>query len=203
MYYPGFIIFAISILVALSIHEAAHAWAAYILGDNTAKNQGRLTLDPRKHLDLYGTLMFLFAGIGWGKPVPVDSVYFKNPKRDSALVALAGPFSNFLLALVIGTLAPSTSGSLQQTLLFMVDINIALCAFNLIPIPPLDGSKILGLFIPHYQFYRYTQFIHNHLAYILMIFLIDIKFLGASGNSIFLNFISFISTILKSLIFFI
>ena len=203
MYYPGFIIFAISILIALSIHEAAHAWAAHILGDNTAKNQGRLTLDPRKHLDIYGTLMFLFAGIGWGKPVPVDPVYFKNPKRDSALVALAGPFSNFLLALAIGTLAPSTSGSLQHTLLYMVDINIALCAFNLLPIPPLDGSKILGLFIPHYQFYKYTQFIHNHLAYILMIFFIDIKFLGASGNSIFLNFISFVSTLLKSLIFFI
>ena len=203
MPYPGFIMFAISVLLALSIHEAAHAWAAHILGDNTAKNQGRLTLDPRKHLDLYGTLMFLFAGIGWGKPVPVDPVYFKNPKRDSALVALAGPFSNFLLALILGTFASSVSGGLQHTLLYMVDINIALCAFNLIPIPPLDGSKILGLFIPHYQFYKYTQFIETHLAYILMIFFVDIKFLGASGHSIFLNFISFISTVLKSLIFFI
>lgn len=203
MYYPGFIIFAISVLIALSIHEAAHAWAAHILGDDTAKNQGRLSLDPRKHLDIYGTLMFLFAGIGWGKPVPVDPVYFKNPKRDSALVAFAGPFSNFLLALVLGVLSKHVAGGLQMTLRYMVDINIALCAFNLIPIPPLDGSKILGLFIPHYQFYKYTQFIETHLAYILMIFFIDIKFLGAMGNSIFLNFISFVSAILKSLIFFI
>ena len=87
MHYPGFLIFVISVLIALSIHEAAHAWAAHILGDDTAKKQGRLSLDPRKHLDIYGTLMFLFAGIGWGKPVPVDPVYFKNPKLNSSLIS--------------------------------------------------------------------------------------------------------------------
>ena len=202
MPYSNFFTFVIAVLISLSVHEAAHALVASLLGDNTAKDKGRVTLDPRKHLDLYGSLMFLFAGIGWGKPVPVNQAYFKHPKRDSAIVALAGPASNFFLALIVGTLAKSTDLSIDSFLYFLVDINIALCAFNLIPIPPLDGAKILGLVVPHYQFYKYTQFLHNHLAYILMFFFIDIQFLGKSGNSIFLNFIGIVSSLLKALIFF-
>lgn len=162
--------FIIAILIALSVHECAHAFVAYRLGDPTAKEEGRLTLNPAAHLDALGVLMFFLVHFGWGKPVPVDPRYFKHPKRDSALVALAGPASNLLIAIVVffllAVLAPQImQGSTEELLFtqgvgaklqaFLVQVlanslflNLGLMAFNLLPIAPLDGSKIVQAFVP-------------------------------------------------------
>lgn len=170
---------AIGILIALSIHEAAHAWVAYKLGDHTAKNNGRVTLNPLKHLDPLGTILFIVAGIGWGKPVPIDPRNFKNPIRDNALTALAGPASNIgvvlitaiiiLLAVLLGITNPILIALLQYTM----SINIVLCFFNLIPLPPLDGSKIILPLIPQKYRYQYYKFANQSLSYVLIFFLID------------------------------
>lgn len=162
--------FIISILIALSVHEWAHAYSAFKLGDPTAKYDGRMTLNPLSHLDPLGTIMFVVVGFGWGKPVPVDWTYFKNPKRDNAIVALAGPLSNLVLAIIsfviLVTLTEGSVGSWAMGLLsveavggpllsFVTEIaasslfiNLALMAFNLLPIAPLDGSKIVHPFVP-------------------------------------------------------
>lgn len=190
----NYLTFIISILITLTIHEAAHALAAFILGDKTAYNQGRLSLNPFKHLDLYGSLMFLLVNVGWGKPVPISAENFKNPKTDQAIVAFAGPLSNFLLAALI-TIFISKTQNINNFLLILRDINIALCAFNLLPIPPLDGSKVLALFMGNYNYYRYEMFLQKNLSYILMIFFIDIQFLREKG--IFLNLLGIITSFIK------
>ncbi|MBI96000.1 site-2 protease family protein [bacterium] len=193
----NYLSFIISILLTLTIHEASHALAAYILGDKTAYHEGRLSLNPFKHLDLYGSLMFLLVNVGWGKPVPVKPENFKNPKIDQAIVAFAGPLSNFILALII-TIYISKANSTNSFLFLLREINIALCAFNLLPIPPLDGSKVLAIFMGNYQYYKYELFLQKNLAYILMIFFIDIQFLGQNG--IFLNLLGIITSLIKAIL---
>lgn len=172
--------FIISVLIALSVHEWAHGYVAYRLGDATAKMEGRLTLNPLAHLDPVGTVLFVLVGFGWGKPVPVDPRAFKNIKRDTALVALAGPLSNLVLAfagfavlftlnrdaLVIGgpaLMQDATPLSLMLKNLFMdfLHINLVLMAFNLLPIAPLDGSKIIRPFIPLRYEHRYHDFMEQ------------------------------------------
>ena len=134
------------LLFALCFHEFAHAWVAYKLGDPTAKHSGRLTLNPLAHLDPMGSLMILFVGFGWAKPVPVDARYLKNPRIDMMKVAFAGPAANLLLAFVGGTIirAHIVGGSLILMLYLFTQINIMLAVFNMIPIPPLDGSQIFS-----------------------------------------------------------
>lgn len=158
-----FSILALPLLVALTFHEVAHGWVAYRLGDPTAKLLGRLTLNPLKHLDPLGTLIFFIARIGWAKPVPVNPRYFKNPRKGMLLVAVAGPAANFALALVFAALfhlvgAIDIPG--RDSLLFKVlyptvlicqagvFVNLILGIFNLMPIPPLDGSNILAGILP-------------------------------------------------------
>lgn len=156
------------ILAALTVHEFAHGWTAWKFGDPTAKDQGRLTLNPLAHLDPVGTLLLLLVHFGWAKPVPVDPRYFNNPRRDMIWVALAGPASNVILAfltgmilqflLSTGILAPF--GYLYIILVFTVFINLMLAFFNLIPIPPLDGSRIVaGMLPPRYlpQWYAFER----------------------------------------------
>ena len=146
----------ISVLLCLTVHETCHGLAAYALGDPTAKRQHRLSLNPLHHIDWFGLAMMVTAGFGWAKPVPVDPNYFKNPKRGMAITALAGPLSNFVLAIVLlwGTKlvwlhTPAQSGIfLLKTAL----LSIGLGVFNLIPIPPLDGSKILLSLLPEQQY---------------------------------------------------
>ena len=134
------------LLFALCFHEFAHAWVAYKLGDPTAKHSGRLTLNPLAHLDPMGSLMILFVGFGWAKPVPVDVRYLQNPRTDMMKVAFAGPAANLLLAFVGGTIirAHIVGGSLILMLVLFTQINIMLAVFNMIPIPPLDGSQIFS-----------------------------------------------------------
>jgi Zn-dependent protease len=138
------------LLFALVFHEYSHAWMANRLGDPTAKYQGRLTLNPAAHLDIFGSLMILFVGFGWAKPVPVDDRYLKNPRVDMMKIAFAGPAANLLLGFVSGMLIRilGNQGALTAVLMLFTQINIMLAVFNLIPIPPLDGSRIFsGLMI--------------------------------------------------------
>lgn len=167
-----------SVIVAISVHEWAHAITAHRLGDPTAEDHGRLTLNPIAHIDPLGALMFLVVGFGWAKPVPVNSHYFRHPKRDMAIVALAGPFSNLCLAFIafaglallhalpafsiFDLLDPSPDMPAgirlaQQILGTSLFVNLALMAFNLFPIAPLDGSNILRLFIPWQHEHRYED----------------------------------------------
>ena len=134
------------LLFALVFHEFSHGWVANKLGDPTAKNQGRLTLNPLAHLDPFGSMMILFVGFGWAKPVPVDSRYLANPRTDMMKIAFAGPASNLLLAFIGGMLIRVTGymGPLTSMLIIFTQINISLAVFNLIPIPPLDGSQIFS-----------------------------------------------------------
>ena len=154
-----------AILIALTFHEFAHGYVAYRFGDPTAKHNGRLTLNPMAHLDPMGTIMIFLIHFGWAKPVPVDPRYLGNPKRDMMWIAAAGPLMNMVLALISGILirvfiglglagatAGDTATMVFQMLYYSLYINLALAFFNLLPIPPLDGSKILAGLLP----YRYT-----------------------------------------------
>ena len=150
---PEVLILLIPVLLfALVFHEFSHGWVANKLGDPTAKYAGRLTLNPMAHLDLFGSLMILFVGFGWAKPVPVDSRYLANPRTDMMKIAFAGPASNLLLAFIAGSIIRLTGnmGVLSSMLIMFAQINIMLAVFNMIPIPPLDGSQIFsGLMIRH------------------------------------------------------
>lgn len=202
------IILAPPLLLALTFHEFAHGFVAYRLGDPTAKTAGRLTLNPIKHLDPIGTLAFFFIKIGWAKPVPVNPRYFRNPKKDMLWVALAGPLTNLLLAVVsallakfIWLLASLLSYSvileailvpLNAMLIASVWINLVLCIFNFLPIPPLDGSRILVGLLPHDLARSYLKI--EKYGFILILIL---AFSGVLSKLI-LPLIAFANTLLLS-----
>lgn len=181
--------FVISILIALTLHECAHGIVAYWLGDPTAKNEGRLTLNPLAHLDLLGTLMFFMVGFGWAKPVPVNPRYFRGSmKRGMTLTALAGPASNLLIAFATVLIAkgvfalniqagPGVARFFTELFQSMLFLNLGLMAFNLLPIAPLDGSKVLAMFIPYQYEATYEEFLRNG-PFILLFLLIGERFLG-------------------------
>jgi len=140
-----FLIIFISIILAISLHEYFHAWMAYFLGDSTAKQQGRLTINPFVHLDSMGTISILLFGFGWGKPVPFNPNNLKNRKWGPTLVGLAGPISNFFMASTVGLIMrffPNLDPVFKFYFSFFIWINLILGVFNLMPIPPLDGSHI-------------------------------------------------------------
>ena len=158
-----------AILLCLVAHEVCHGLAAYKLGDPTAKMNHRLSLNPLHHLDVFGLLMMVTVGFGWAKPVPVDPRYFKKPKQGMAITSLAGPFSNFVLAYLaaiganvlaaVMTLRGETAGVFLafQFCYLLVLLNIGLGVFNLIPFPPLDGSKVMAMFLPDRLYIRWMQ----------------------------------------------
>lgn len=186
----------LAILVAITIHECAHAYAAYKLGDDTARWAGRLTLNPLAHIDPLGAILFLLVGFGWAKPVPVDMRNLRHPVRDAALIALAGPLSNLILAFALAALGSVLPGGLLSAtsatglsagdavlhmlgafILRSVQLNLALMAFNLLPVPPLDGSNILRLFIPWRLRDRYDQLL-RYGPWILLAVILAESFLG-------------------------
>ncbi len=161
-----------AVLICIVFHEVSHGVAAYLLGDPTAKAQRRLSLNPIRHIDPFGALMMLLVGFGWAKPVPVDMRYFKKPKSGMAITALAGPVSNFFLAYVMMLLAYLFLGifvvnempysdfaqGILDFCIMTASLSIGLGVFNLIPFPPLDGSKILGILLPDRIYYKILRY---------------------------------------------
>ncbi len=181
--------FIASLVVSITVHEFAHALVGYRLGDPTAKLAGRLTLDPRAHLDPIGTLALLLVGFGWGKPTPFDPFNLRNIKRDSALIAVAGAASNFLLAFVFalpylvayftGKLNP-TINSIYEILSIAILINLTLGVFNLIPVHPLDGFKVLAGLLPRDWYHDFIQ-TERYGIFILLLLLVS----GSVGKILF------------------
>ena len=181
------------VFLALSVHETAHGYVAYKLGDPTARNLGRLTLNPIKHIDPIGFICMVLCGYGWAKPVPVNTRYFKKPKRDMALTGLAGPLSNLILAIIFALLYrveymafdlfPPTTELMVNIYYFLeiflilgINLNITLAVFNLIPCPPFDGSRIFLVFLPtnlYFKIMKYEQYIYIALMIALVFGLLD------------------------------
>lgn len=173
--------------LTIVLHEMSHGFVAYLLGDRTAKNAGRLTLNPIKHIDIFGLIAMIIFGFGWAKPVPVNPYYFKNRRFGMALTAFAGPASNLLLALIalliykffvyipmpVGIMGEVLFGFAQFVVIF-VSLNVGLAIFNLIPIPPLDGSKILNSFLPERTYFKIMQY--EQYGFIVLYVLLNIPF---------------------------
>jgi Zn-dependent protease len=187
-------VWILPVIFAITVHEAAHGWVAKKYGDSTADRLGRLTINPIKHIDLLGTIvipgLLLLTGtgfiFGWAKPVPVDARNFKNPRHDMAIVALAGPVSNLLMALIwamvarigitVGTSAENVSLPLIYTGIAGISINLVLALINLLPIPPLDGSRILTGILPSRLAWQYNQL--ERYGFIILLVLLYTKALN-------------------------
>lgn len=172
------------VMLALSFHETAHGYVAYKLGDPTARNLGRLTMNPAKHLDIIGFLCMLLFGFGWAKPVPINTRYFKKPRRDMLLTSIAGPVSNVLMAFIFalvmkvftvvsgGIFLPVDTLSTMKFLFYCflfygIRLNISLAVFNLLPIPPLDGSRLVTAFLPPKAAYWVIK--HERIIYLVLL----------------------------------
>ena len=192
----------LAVLLAITLHELAHGYVAYCLGDNTAKAAGRLTLNPLAHLDPIGALMMLIAGFGWAKPVPVNPFFFKgNRTTGMMLVSLAGPLVNLVVAYIAYAVYVAGQGFytvpfLNQFLNYCIILNVFLAVFNLIPIPPLDGSKILAGFLPKQTAFKFLSTMEQYGFLILMaLILLDITDLII--NPIYSGIIKFYTWILN------
>jgi len=189
------VVWILPVIFAITVHEVAHGWVAKKYGDNTAFALGRLTLNPIKHIDLFGTIilpgLLLMTGtgfiFGWAKPVPVDPRNFKNPLRDMAIVALAGPVSNLLMALAwalitrLGVTIGAGDEAIALPLIYSgvagISINLVLALINLLPIPPLDGSRILTGILPSYWAWQYNRL--ERYGFIILLLLLYTNLLGA------------------------
>ena len=181
----------IAILLCLSVHEVCHGLAAYALGDPTAKAMHRLSLNPLRHIDWLGLVMMFTAGFGWAKPVPVNMRYFKNPKRGMAVTALAGPVSNFVLCILLLLICKGIymyapySAALMTAFNFLIEasiLSVGLGLFNLIPVPPLDGSKVLAVFLPNSAYVKLMRYERYGIILLLVFSLLDVggNFIGAA-----------------------
>lgn len=201
-YLIGLVLSIPGLILALSMHEFAHGYAAYKMGDSTAKYNGRLSINPFDHLDPIGTLCLFLFHFGWAKPVPINPYNFKNQRLGMIVVSLAGPFMNFILAIISAFALtavymympfPTIGEFLSQVLLYSVYLNVGLMVFNLIPIPPLDGSKVLFEFLP----YRYRQYFYQLERYgsiILVLFIVGSRNTGilTALQGYVLTFINFL-----------
>lgn len=172
-----FMILLGALVFSVTIHEFAHAWVADRLGDTTARSLGRLTLNPRSHIDPFGLIFLIVAGFGWGRPVPYNPFNLKNPKRDSALIALAGPGSNFVMAILLAAILHFVSPStfVGAVLYLLALYNLMLGVFNLMPFHPLDGFKIVGGFLPGSLAVQWYQ-MQSYGLLILMVFVVTGSF---------------------------
>ncbi len=183
----------IALAVCVSVHEASHAWVAWKLGDPTAKIEGRVSLNPLRHLDLLGTLMIFLVHFGWGKPVPFNERNLKHPRRDSALIALAGPGANLLTAMLLSVIIrytplPSMGVEIVRAIF---SLSLVLFLFNLIPIAPLDGSKLVGLIVPEKYDYQYQQFLAKGPVILILLIVGDRLLQEISGFSILGSYLQF------------
>lgn len=192
-----------AVLLCLTVHETSHGLAAYILGDPTAKSRNRLSLNPLRHIDWFGFAMMFFVGFGWAKPVPVDPRYFRKPKEGMAVTALAGPVSNFLLAAlvlflskVIYLYAPYTA-AMDLLYFFLVQtamLSVGLGLFNLIPIPPLDGSKVAAVVLPERAYESLMRYERYGILVLLLLSFADVGG-GLIGRAIVLVFNAMVNLI--------
>lgn len=181
----AYLLRAVVMMVAIPVHEAAHAWASWKLGDDTARRAGRMSLNPMAHFDLMGAVCMIFVGVGWAKPVGINPYRFRRPKQGMALSAAAGPASNLVLAFfsliaykLIYYLAPATAvwEVLFSLSYYMVALNINLAVFNLLPVPPWDGSRIAWAFLPqrtYFNIMRYERYIFAAFFVLLMMGFLD------------------------------
>jgi len=188
-----FVYLIIALAVCITVHEASHAWMADKLGDPTARMQGRVSLNPMRHLDIIGTLMIFIAHFGWGKPTPFNYYNLKHPRRDSALIAIAGPISNMLTAFVIAIIIKylPLNGFIFEALQHIMFLSIILFWFNLIPIAPLDGSKLLGLVIPASKENWYQRFLSQGPMILILAIVADRLIEGVTGFSLLSTYLQF------------
>ncbi len=211
------------IVLSLCLHETAHGWVAYKLGDPTARNLGRLTLNPLKHLDPIGFIFMLLFGIGWAKPVPINTRHFKNPRVGMALSGIAGPVSNLLLGFlgmvlyvltvvicIVAGVDPWAIVWIKVLLLFLdalAFLNIALAVFNLIPVPPFDGSRFAYVFLPTKWYFKVMQY-ERYTGIVIMAIIFILSRIGYNPIGIVVGFImdntmnllTFLATLLLNLI---
>ena len=197
-----FLILGLALLVAITIHEFAHALAADQLGDPTPRLQGRLTLNPFAHLDPLGTLMLVIIGFGWGKPVQFDPFNLKNPRRDAAIISFAGPLSNIALASILSIIlrfatTPFSPAPLIIITSYFISFNVTLAVFNLLPIHPLDGGKILVGLLPPKEAHEVDMFMQRYGMIILLLLIFPVF----GGVSLVSNIISPIRNILLNIYF--
>lgn len=191
-----FVIYLLSLVIAITIHEFAHAYVADRLGDPTPRLQGRVTLNPLSHLDPLGTLMLLIVRFGWGKPVQFDPFNLKHPKRDAAIISLAGPASNLILAIIL-SVAVRILSSLSPISLLLIPIiylNVLLAIFNLVPIHPLDGFKVVGGLLSKEYYHQWMEL--ERYGIIFLIILIFPIFGSSLISAIISPIIGFIMNIL-------
>lgn len=193
-----FFVWVIGLILAISVHEYAHARAADTLGDPTPRSDGRLTLDPRSHLDPLGTLALLFLGFGWGRPVMFDPYNLRNPRRDSALIAIAGPISNLVFALILSIIMKFVPGIglLSSVFSILIVMNISLAIFNLVPVFPLDGEKILGGILPEGLYREYATIMSQYGTIILIFMLLPIAGGVSPISALISPVISFVARLL-------